>query len=327
MSVRWPWLRYAKEQCAFCDAWFRANAVVHHYPVGRRIAYEPARGTLWTVCQSCGRWNMARLEEAERAQAIEELEQHFHGSRTRAGSGGVETALVQRSPWKRVSLLRVGRVTPSGFAAWRFVRQMRWRRMFYLNYFVVVYLLQLYPPMNRVTDTLPGIVAYVAGAGLLLAAVMTLYTVARVRLPDGRLAKLVPWHERKARLERSGDGWVLVLTHSLGETRHVGDEAKRLLGRLLARVNADGGMPDDLDAAIEVAARAGDVDRLILELMKPEAGVISDWRLANLPAEVAMAMEMLLHEAEERRALSGSLALARSAAAEAGDQARIAATL
>ena len=35
----------------------------HLDPVGRRLAFDPAKGRLWVVCRSCERWNLTPLEE------------------------------------------------------------------------------------------------------------------------------------------------------------------------------------------------------------------------------------------------------------------------
>jgi len=48
--------------CLFCHAHLGANAVLERFPVGRRLAFDPARGRLWVVCRKGGRWNLAPAE-------------------------------------------------------------------------------------------------------------------------------------------------------------------------------------------------------------------------------------------------------------------------
>ena len=48
--------------CLFCDAPFGANEALETLPVGRRIAFDPAKGRLWVVCRRCERWNLTPLE-------------------------------------------------------------------------------------------------------------------------------------------------------------------------------------------------------------------------------------------------------------------------
>ncbi len=56
--------------CLFCHAALGRNEVIEPFPVGRRLAFDAARGRLWVVCQKCGRWNLTPVEE--RWEAIEE---------------------------------------------------------------------------------------------------------------------------------------------------------------------------------------------------------------------------------------------------------------
>ena len=56
--------------CLFCTRPLGANAVLDAFPVGRRLAFDAARGRLWVVCPHCHRWNLTPLEE--RWEAIEE---------------------------------------------------------------------------------------------------------------------------------------------------------------------------------------------------------------------------------------------------------------
>jgi hypothetical protein len=55
--------------CTFCHAPLGANAMVEHFPVGRRLAFDADRGRLWVACAACRQWNLSPLEE--RWEAIE----------------------------------------------------------------------------------------------------------------------------------------------------------------------------------------------------------------------------------------------------------------
>ena len=74
-------------------------------PVGRRLAYDAARGRLWVVCPACGEWNLAPLHE--RWEAIEECERLFHAADARASSDTVSVA-----DCGGVALVRVGADAP-----------------------------------------------------------------------------------------------------------------------------------------------------------------------------------------------------------------------
>jgi hypothetical protein len=43
--------------CLFCNQHLGSNDVVETFPVGRRLAFDAARGRLWVVCRHCERWN------------------------------------------------------------------------------------------------------------------------------------------------------------------------------------------------------------------------------------------------------------------------------
>ena len=62
----------ARRRCIFCHQPLPANDAVEHFPLGKRVAFDPGRGRLWAVCPSCGRWNLAPFED--RWEALEELE-------------------------------------------------------------------------------------------------------------------------------------------------------------------------------------------------------------------------------------------------------------
>jgi hypothetical protein len=64
--------------CIFCHAALGAIEAIEHFPVGRRLAFDAARGRLWVVCPACGRWKLTPIEE--RWEAVEECERRFRGT-------------------------------------------------------------------------------------------------------------------------------------------------------------------------------------------------------------------------------------------------------
>lgn len=109
-------------RCIFCHGAFPANDAVEHFPVGRRIAFDPGRGRLWAVCPSCHRWNLAPFED--RWEALEELE------KARVDSGRVlaSTANIALIQAPGVELVRVGQARLAEEAWWRYGTQMMRRR-------------------------------------------------------------------------------------------------------------------------------------------------------------------------------------------------------
>jgi len=46
--------------------------VIEHFQIGRRLAFDSAKGRLWVGCPHCSRWNLTPLEE--RWEPVEECE-------------------------------------------------------------------------------------------------------------------------------------------------------------------------------------------------------------------------------------------------------------
>src|SRR5262245_59087509 len=65
-------VREMLSRCIYCHLPLSENLTLENFRVGRRIAFDPARGRLWAICDSCRRWNLAPIEE--RWEALEELE-------------------------------------------------------------------------------------------------------------------------------------------------------------------------------------------------------------------------------------------------------------
>jgi hypothetical protein len=149
-----------------------------------------------------------------------------------------------------------------------------------------------------------------------------------VRLPDGTEARMIGWHEQRARIEPLGDGrFALVVAHERGMTRLEGEQAERMLVRLLMRCNEGAGPPGDLETAMELIARAGGSERFMVAMMKPGAFGISDWRVQKLPSELTLAMEIALHEESERRNDRIAVLPLKGAALDARDRAAVVETL
>ena len=58
--------------CIFCNQSLGTNVALESFSVGRRVAFDAARGRLWVVCRKCERWNLTPLEE--RWEAVDEDE-------------------------------------------------------------------------------------------------------------------------------------------------------------------------------------------------------------------------------------------------------------
>lgn len=108
--------------CAYCHGALGANDVVEQFPVGRKLAFDSARGRLWVVCQRCTRWNLSPLEE--RWEAIDTCERLYRSTPLRASTDQIGLAKLREG----LQLVRVGAPTRPEFAAWRYGEVFRKRR-------------------------------------------------------------------------------------------------------------------------------------------------------------------------------------------------------
>src|SRR3982074_2335665 len=108
--------------CLFCHTELGADEAVEHCAVGRRLAFDAAKGRLWVVCRKCERWNLTPVEE--RWEAIEECERYYRGTRLRVSTDQIGLAQLSEG----LELVRVGQPLRPEFAAWRYGDQFGKRR-------------------------------------------------------------------------------------------------------------------------------------------------------------------------------------------------------
>jgi len=147
-------------------------------------------------------------------------------------------------------------------------------------------------------------------------------TVARFRLGQGTLIKVHRRHLRATSIRIGDDGsFGLDLKHSIGELRLDGAEARRVASMILPAVSRLGGTRDEIQRAVERIERAGDAERYLTQAARHGQRIsrhprrnMSDQSddyetgLFALSTPFALALEMALHEEQERRALEGELA-------------------
>jgi hypothetical protein len=109
-------------RCIFCHGALPANEAVERFRLGRRIAFDPARGRLWAVCPTCSRWNLAPFED--RWEALEELEKTGRD----AGRVLASTPNIALIRVPGVELVRVGAAPLGEEAWWRYGSQLIQRR-------------------------------------------------------------------------------------------------------------------------------------------------------------------------------------------------------
>lgn len=315
--------------CIFCNGALGTNEVLEDFPVGRRIAFDAARGRLWVVCRRCERWNLSPIEE--RWEAIEAAERIFRETRMRVSTDQIGLARHREG----LELVRIGAPQRPEFAAWRYGDQFgRRRRRALLVGGATAGVIGTVAIAGVVTGVLSG--ALLAQSGNFVNLWQNARTLVRVRAPDGRLLKLKRPDLQAAALrpDTEAGGFVLELRNKRRVT-HVfrGEQAERIAGVMMPRLNAAGARPSVVQDAVTTLERAGGPEAFLEDLLRRppvasrgrrqllEPGTL---KLGRLPTPSRLALEMALHEEQERRALEGELKALELAWQEAEEVAAIA---
>jgi hypothetical protein len=120
LSLRWGVVVFTR--CIFCHKSFPPNGVFGRLPPGRRLAFDPKRGRLWVVCESCHRWNLCPIEE--RWEALHQLERMVR-DRSQLVAETDNIALLNTG---ELFLIRVGTAGLAEQSWWRYGRELHARR-------------------------------------------------------------------------------------------------------------------------------------------------------------------------------------------------------
>ncbi len=343
--------------CIFCSAPLGSNESIERFPVGRRLAFDAAKGRLWAVCPKCARWNLAPIEE--RWEAIEDAERLFRDTRMRAQSENIGLAKLRDG----TRLVRVGESLPGELAAWRYGESLVRRQRRALLYGGVAMAAGFGILAAGVAVTSIGFVGGINlynGYRYLARRARDLRPVGRVDVEAGGVQTRVRLRGKDvtgAWLSEPDDGLGIALNfpravevpdpHRRGEIQKLplvlrGDAALPVMGRAMVHVNARGASAAGVQMALRRMQMAGSPEELVRTVARrrllltggdPRAGAQvktgigamfeplpeppSDWALA-------LALEMALHEETERRALEGELAMLEAMWREAEEIASIA---
>ncbi len=295
----------------FCNKDLGRNELIESFPVGRRLAFDEARGRLWVVCRHCERWNLTPLEE--RWEAVEACERIFRDTRLRAQTENVGLARTSEG----LELVRIGQPLREEFAAWRYGDQFGRRRRKAILYGVGVGAAVAGLAIGGVaTGVISG--AFVGQFGNFINIWNNTRTRARLKMPDGEVTKVkTPMLSRMALIEADDDlGWALQVKPGKKVKEPLilhGEEARRAATVLLPAVNAAGGNREKVRLAVSALEEAGHPEEFLRRApsVEPTSG---RWKadkgpppLVRLPAPTRLALEMALHEEQEMRAMQGEL--------------------
>ena len=296
--------------CLFCHSNLGSNQSIEAFPVGKRLAFDQARGRLWVVCRECERWNLSPLDE--RWDAIEDCERRFRNARKRVTSENIGLARLNDG----LELVRIGQPLRPEFAAWRYGDQFGRRR-------------------RRAMLVGGGLVA--AGAGLVVAATATgvlsgmgylfwqggegIYSslkdrrvVARIPTPSGRVLVVRGKHLKQMCMHAPALGqWGLHVPHDKGVEQFVDEEARRVAAFIMPRINSGGAAIRRVNAAVHDLESVGSAHEFLLEVARQSTpkfvSKVDHGLIRTLHIETRLAIEMAVNEENERAALEGELFL------------------
>jgi len=289
--------------CLFCNRSLGTNDVLEDFPVGRRLAFDAARGRLWVVCRRCERWNLSPLED--RWEAVEMCERLFRETQLRQSTENV--GLARHS--EGLELVRIGEPLRPEFAAWRYGDQFGRRRRKALTYGVgglaVLAGISFGAPALLGGSGLGAYAVYQGWEGMLRARAQV-----KLRTEDDEIIKLKKDDLTHTRLRPSEHGFRLSILKGKRQRWFEGPEAERLAGVIVPKMNLKGGKKHTVQSAVREIERHGHPDRFLADVVagnrfqgkKGAPGYID-----KMPTPIKLALEMALHEEEERRALDGEL--------------------
>ncbi|HST58678.1 MAG TPA: hypothetical protein VLK84_08325 [Longimicrobium sp.] len=330
--------------CIFCPADLGTNQALEAFPVGRRVAFDAHRGRLWAVCGKCGRWNLAPLEE--RWEAVEDAERAFRNSRLRVQSENIGLCKLPDG----TRLIRVGDALAGELAVWRYGDQLvRRRRQFLIGGAAVA---------AAGLVAMGGIYVLGIGGGLLTFGNAAVAVWANKQLhkvvhhlpaalsPTGREVTIRRWHLRGARLAPGDDGglalhvpdahlekwgtdrwgrWVF----SSSEMVLPSAQARAVLSRAMVVVNQGGASRGRVGDALRLieGARSADAYLRTAAAGGGTLGKREGMEKRQLTPVAALALEMALHDEQERQAMEGELVALEGAWRQAEEIAAIADSL
>lgn len=326
--------------CLFCNKSLGANEALEAFPVGRRLAFDPAKGRLWVVCRQCERWNLSPLEE--RWEAIEEADRLYTDSRRRVSTDNIGLAAMRDG----TELVRIGEPLRPEFAAWRYGDQFgrrRRRQMLIAGSGVAAF------GAIVVGGAVVGV--GVGGFGWMMAkAVRTIVEgrseaiVATIQTESAGLVKVRRRHLAETSIVPGIDGpFGIDLRFKNGKAHFEGREAERIASIVVPQVNRYGGAKDSIADAVRLIESSRGTEGFLERVAQraPALPPSSSWgnrrwqrgrRFAGggltrglfaLPTSERLALEMALHEEAERKVLEGELSELERAWKEAEEIAAI----
>lgn len=282
--------------------------------MGRRLAFDRAKGRLWVICTHCSRWNLTPLEE--RWEAIDACEKAYHDTPKRVATEQIGLAKVDDG----LALVRIGSPVFPEYASWRYGERFVQRRRRHL-------VMAGLGAAGAVGVIIAGPILAKALLGIGGGSWYWMYNVysaqrkqARLRRPLGRITTpdgeivVKGKHAEQAHL-LAGGGKPLrigIPPEKKGHTDMLfaGDHARDFLRLALPHVNRAGSTAAEVAEGVQALDLANGHPDPLLSAQKILAGAgFAYSRLADLPRTLSVGFEMSVMEAQERAWMETHLSL------------------
>ena len=304
----------------FCNKSLGSNEVLESFPVGRRLAFDAAKGRLWVVCRRCERWNLTPLEE--RWEAVEDCERLFRSTPMRASTENIGIARHKEG----LDLVRIGEPPRGEFAAWRYGDQFGRRRRRHIITWTAVGAAWIGGIAFTSSVALGGFLAGFVGflPMNIIQAWSNSKQVARFAHSDGEVRTLNQAVRNNTRVAPADDEIGFRVETHLG--KHLtpgagrfwtdkrewfeGEDARRAMNAVLRLINFGGAGTADVKRAVSQIESHKHSSTFLNDVVAQSAHQNSQgvpgW-IHRMPKPTRLAIEMAVHEEDERRALEGEL--------------------
>jgi hypothetical protein len=328
--------------CLFCQKDLGRNESFETFPVGRRLAFDAAKGRLWVVCSHCERWNLSPLEE--RWEAIEQAERYYRDSKRRVATDNIGLSKLRDG----TTLVRIGEPMRPEFAAWRYGDQFGRRRRRQLAVVGAGLAALSVIVVGGVTAGvgIGGFGWLISRAGMGIVRGSGEASVAKIKGPNGEMLNVRRRHLLETTIEPGAHEPLAVnLRYAGGQTYFEGPQAMYVASRIIPAANRFGGSKETVASAVDQIEHEGSAEAF-LERLASVAAVVTrprfagtslsrrqrryqrwnnDWNsgIFAMSTTQRLALEMALHEEAERAAMEGELHTLEAAWREAEEIAAI----
>lgn len=274
--------------------------------MGRRLAFDGAKGRLWVVCAKCGRWNLTPLEE--RWEAIEECERQYRGTKLRSSTDEIGLGKLREG----LDLIRIGSPLRPEFAAWRYGKH--FRRRYQTRVIAGAAGVTAWAALTLAGFAASGFVMPAFQLGYLLLSRQgevrraRQYILERASQAKGRKVKesenveirIIPYDDEQ--------GWALRFFGFATPVDFTGRDALHTAHMVMPAINMFGGSPASVVGAVKEIEEAGSPERYFKRIVAySRENHRTYMSLKEFPAAMRLAAEMAAHEETERAALEGEL--------------------